>query len=198
MKIIILGTKGKRRIIKLGTFAEFHYLNSDASFPICLYSILNYCFPLMTLQQSAPMKKTLMIPLAGALAALASCAQMKAPASEGKVSGPTKEQATSSSGEGQKGSKDHGASASARLSGASTGTSISPMPSSSRPTRSHGDSTGVSGVTLPPLPDMGGDSEEYALPPAPLPGDIRGNLRAPEMPSTLPMSVDGKINPSAF
>ena len=57
----------------------------------------------------------------------------------------------------------------------------------------------VSSAPLP-LPDK----EEFSAPirqsvspglsPAPLPGDVRRGLRSPDLPNTLPMTIDGKIN----
>lgn len=127
------------------------------------------------------MRKMLLIPFAAACAVIASCAQVKAPASAEALSPAAK---TSSSEK-----KDVSSESSAPSPVASSGINSGTNP---------GAASSVSGVTLPSLQDMGDGLDDIPVPLGPLPGDLRGNLRTPDMPSTLPMSVDGKINPSGF
>lgn len=125
-----------------------------------------------------------MIPFAAMSVVIASCAQVKAPVS-----------AESSSASAASTKK---VSSSAKSDSAAGGeTSLDSSGSSVAASRANAGASS-SGVTLPPLPDMGDGFDDAPLPVGPLPGDLRGNLRTPDMPSSLPMSVDGKINSSDF
>ncbi|MEG1938709.1 MAG: hypothetical protein RR138_06450 [Akkermansia sp.] len=86
----------------------------------------------------------------------------------------------------------------------SSSSSISPSPSThsvSIPcSANRSDSSALPSISnaLDPLAPLDSQDIDATLPTAPLPGDMRGGLRSPAMPTTLPMSLDGKINPQAL
>ncbi|MEG2585758.1 MAG: hypothetical protein RSB24_05705 [Akkermansia sp.] len=86
----------------------------------------------------------------------------------------------------------------------SSSSSISPSPSThsvSIPcSANRSDSSALPSTSnaLDPLAPLDSQDIDATLPTAPLPGDMRGGLRSPAMPTTLPMSLDGKINPQAL
>ncbi|MEG2809603.1 MAG: hypothetical protein RR889_03035 [Akkermansia sp.] len=91
-------------------------------------------------------------------------------------------------------------------SSSSSSSSISPSPSPSTHSVSipcsanRSDSSALPSTSnaLDPLAPLDSQDIDATLPTAPLPGDMRGGLRSPAMPTTLPMSLDGKINPQAL
>lgn len=59
------------------------------------------------------------------------------------------------------------------------------------------DTAGI--LTMPhELQDSSVDPEDLPVQTGPLPGDLRSGLRTPSLPDVLPLTLDGKINPSSI
>lgn len=159
-----------------------------------MYSTLNHCFTAIHLRQSSGMKAIWMISGITLLGwSLSSCSAMKSSQEQKAVvpSADVKKDANSSSAQ----PKSVQVSSSSSSSISPSTHSVSIPCSANRPDSSALPSTSNA---LDPLAPLDSQDIDATLPTAPLPGDMRGGLRSPAMPTTLPMSLDGKINPQAL